>query len=54
VIDKFNYLKGLAKGPAASEIQGLTLSKTNYTAVLELLEERFGRNKTSLNTHGKA
>lgn len=39
VIDKFDYLKGLLEGPAASAIQGLTLSETNYTAALELLKD---------------
>ena len=37
-IDKFNYLKALLEGPAAQAIQGLTLSKANYTAAIELIK----------------
>ena len=42
-IDKFIYLKALLEGPAASAIQGLSLSASNYTAALELLQQRFGQ-----------
>lgn len=51
VIDKFNYLKGLVEGPAASAIQGLTLSEANYKAALELLKDRFGKKQTIIAAH---
>ncbi|XP_065909767.1 uncharacterized protein [Dysidea avara] len=51
VIDKFNYLKGLVEGPAASAIQGLTLSEGNYAAALELLKERFGKKQNIIAAH---
>ena len=35
--DKFNYLKALLEGQAASAIQGLSLSQSNYGVALELL-----------------
>ena len=41
-IDKFNYLKALLEGQAASAIQGLSLSESNYGAALELLQQRIG------------
>jgi len=54
-INKFNYLKALLEGPAASTILGLTLTEANYSAAVELLKECFGK-KTTNNfcTHGGA
>ena len=51
MIDKFNYLKGLVEGPAASAIQELTLSEGNYTAALELPKERFGKKQNIIAAH---
>ena len=42
VIDKFNYLSSLVKGPAARAIQGLTLSEANYESAKEILKQRYG------------
>ena len=50
-IDKFNYLKALLEGPAASAIQGLSLSESNYGATLELLQQRFGRTQQIISAH---
>ena len=44
-IDKFNYLKALVEGPAASAKLGLTLTEVNYSAGVELLKERNGKNQ---------
>jgi len=51
VIDKFNYLKGLVEGPAASAIQGLTLTEANYATALEILKDRFGKKQTIIAAH---
>lgn len=45
-IDKFNYLKALVEGPAASTILGLTLTEANYSAAVALLKERYGKKTT--------
>ena len=44
-IDRFNYLKALVEGPAASTILGLTLTEANYSAAVALLKEHYGKNK---------
>ena len=50
-IDKFNYLKALLEGPAASAIQGLALSEGNYAAALELLQQGFGWTQQIISAH---
>lgn len=50
-VDKFNYLKGLLKGSAASTIAGLPLSKDNYAAAVELLQQRFGNKQVIISSH---
>ena len=50
-IDKFNYLKALLEGQAASAIQGLSLSESNYGAALELLQQRFRQTQQILSAH---
>ena len=50
-VDKFNYLNALLEGSAARSIQGLSLSKVNYTAATEILKERFRNN---FGTHGES
>ena len=47
-IDKFNYLRALLDGPAASAIQGLNLSDANYTAAVELIKERYGKTQQTI------
>ena len=49
-IDKLNYLKALLKGQAASTIQGLSLSESNYGAALELLQH-FGWIQQIISAH---
>ena len=42
-LDKLNYLHLLIEGTAASAVQGLTLSKSNYNSAVELLKGRFSK-----------
>ena len=41
--DKFDHLKGLLDGPVELAVTGFTLTSANYEAVIEMLQERFGR-----------
>ena len=50
-VDKFNYLHSLLKGIAASAIQGLALSESNYDLALELLKGRFGKSQQIIPAH---
>ena len=50
-VDKFNYLHSLLEGTAASAIQGLTLSESNYDSALELLKGRFGKPQQIISAH---
>ena len=50
-IDKFNYLKALVEGPAASNILGLTLTEANYSAAVALLRERYGKKQQIITAH---
>ena len=50
-IDKFNYLKALLEGPAATTIQRLALSEGNYSAAVELIKERYDKTKQVIATH---
>jgi len=49
LIDKFNYLRALLDGPAATTIQ---LSEANYTAAVELIQERFDKTREG-NSHDR-
>ena len=40
-VDKFNYLRSLLDGVAASAIEGFSLTKENYDAAIKLLKDRF-------------
>ncbi len=40
-IDKFNYLKSLVEGNAASAIDGFALTADNYESAIKLLKDRF-------------
>ena len=42
-VSKFSYLKSVLKGSALSAIAGIPLSSENYSLVVKLLQERFGR-----------
>ena len=50
-IDKFNYLKGLLNGSAATTIAGLPLMCANYDAAIELLTKRFGNKQVIISSH---
>ena len=50
-VDKFNYLHSLLEGTAASAIQGLTLSESNYDSAVELLKGRFGKPQQIIFAH---
>jgi len=50
-IDKFNYLRALLEGPAATTIQGRSLSEAKYTAAMELIKERYDKTKQVVAAH---
>lgn len=50
-IDKFNYLNSLLERNAARTIQGLTITSTNYSAAVEMLQERFGKPQIIISAH---
>lgn len=50
-VKKFNYLNSVLEGPAARAIQGLTLTDANYTAAVQLLEDRFDKPQQIISAH---
>ena len=42
-VSKFSYLKSMLKVSALSAIAGIPLTSENYSLVVKLLQERFGR-----------
>ncbi|GBL87428.1 hypothetical protein AVEN_118366-1 [Araneus ventricosus] len=50
-ISKFNYLKVHLSGTALETIEGFSISSGNYAKAVTLLEHRFGRKETLVNTH---
>ena len=50
-IDKFNYLRSLLHGSAASTIAGLPLTSDNYSAAIDLLTKRFGNKQVIISSH---
>ena len=42
-VAKFSYLKSVLKGSVLSTIAGIPLTSENYTLVIKLLQDRFGR-----------
>ena len=50
-VDKFNYLRALLEGPAARSVQGLTLTASNYSTALEILQDRFGKRQQIISAH---
>ena len=48
-VSKFNYLheQSMLKGSALSAIAGIPLTSENYSLVVKLLQERFGRKETN-------
>jgi hypothetical protein len=53
-VDKFNYLKGLLDGPAASCIAGVALTDGNYNTALDLLKNRFANPQLLISSHMNA
>ena len=53
-IEKFTYLTGQLKGPAADCIQGLSLTSKNYEEAKQLLKERFGNPQVIISAHMNA
>ncbi|GBN98169.1 hypothetical protein AVEN_78940-1 [Araneus ventricosus] len=50
-VSKFNYLKAHLSGTALETIEGFCISSENYAKAVTLLEQRFGRKETLVNTH---
>ena len=50
-VDKFNYLRSLLDGAAASAIEGLSLTKENYNAAVNLLKDRFANTQVIISSH---
>ena len=46
-----DFILGFLQGTAASSIQGLTLSESNYDSAIELLKERFGKPQQIIAAH---
>ena len=49
-VEKFNYLRSLLQGTAASSIAGLQLTAVNYSVALKL-KEQFAQEQTIINAH---
>ncbi|XP_070382504.1 uncharacterized protein [Dermacentor albipictus] len=49
--DKFLYLRSVLSGKAAAAIAGIQVTGANYTTVIELLKERFGRRDVLIQEH---
>ncbi|XP_028413518.1 uncharacterized protein LOC114536352 [Dendronephthya gigantea] len=50
-VDKFNYLRSLLDGIAASAIEGFSLTKENYDAAINLLQDRFAKTQIIVSSH---
>ena len=50
-IDKFNYLKSLVEGNAASAIDGFALTADNYESAVKLLKDRFADPQIIISSH---
>ena len=55
-VDKFNHLKTLVHGAAATTIAGLSLTSANYKVALDLLKGRFANKQVIISQalHGLA
>ncbi|XP_070378095.1 uncharacterized protein [Dermacentor albipictus] len=49
--EKFLYLRSVLSGKAAAAIAGIQVTGANYTTVIELLKERFGRRDVLIQEH---
>ncbi|XP_070380720.1 uncharacterized protein [Dermacentor albipictus] len=50
-VEKFLYLRSVLSGKAAAAIAGIQVTGANYTTVIELLKERFGRRDVPIQEH---
>ena len=50
-IEKTNYLLSYLTGEALKTVQGLKLSEPNYSAAIEMLQERYGDKQVLISTH---
>ena len=50
-VSKFNYLKSVLKGSALSAIAGTPLTSENYSLVIKLLQETFGRKEAIVESY---
>ena len=50
-VDKFAYLRSLVVEPARSTIAGFSLTSANYTAAVEVLKKRYGKETTIQRAH---
>ena len=50
-VDKFNYLKTLLEGPAASAIAGFSLTEENYETALKPLKDRYANPQVIVSSH---
>ena len=50
-IEKINYLLSYLTGEALKTVQGLKLSEPNYSAAIEMLQERYGDKQVLISTH---
>ena len=50
-IDKFNYLKSLVEGNAASAIDGFALTADNYESAVKVLKDRFADPQIIISSH---
>ena len=46
-----NYLLSYLTGEALKTVQGLKLSEPNYSAAIEMLQERYGDKQVLISTH---
>ncbi|XP_075527121.1 uncharacterized protein LOC142559408 [Dermacentor variabilis] len=49
--EKFVYLRSVLSGKATAAIAGIQVTGANYTTVIELLKERFGRRDVLIQEH---
>ena len=42
-VAKFTYLKGSSRGPAAAATAGIAVTNDNYSTVVQILREKYGK-----------
>lgn len=53
-VSKFSYLIAHFTGTALETIESCLISQENYVKAIDLMEKRFGRKETLINTHESA